>query len=357
MRKISVVTLALILCAVLALPMAQADGAELILPGKVEAKETVVVSAPFGGTVESFTLRVGDTVQAGDALLTLDTAKITAVTDGTVRGGFAKVGDSAAYLQNKYGAMAYIEPAQEVYVEATTQNRYNSEENETIHIGETVYLQHTNSSGRTVPEGVGMIVGLTGQAYVVELTGGDLEDGDTAYIYRESDFDDESRIGRGTVKKVDPVVVQGEGTVLKVVAGTGTQVKRGDTIFEVVSGTLDDISNADSTVRAPIDGIVASVEAKAGQSAAKGQTLITLHAKDTMYLTTSVSEMDLAQLPVGTELEVVLDSLPDKTYEGRVALVSGVGQTSDQYTQYTVYVEFTPDADVLFGMSGTAYLR
>ena len=57
--------------------------AETSFEGTVTSGNTQVVSAPFGGTVSSVSVKVGDRIQAGDVVATVETTKVYAPQSGT----------------------------------------------------------------------------------------------------------------------------------------------------------------------------------------------------------------------------------------------------------------------------------
>lgn len=353
MRKSILIGLCLILCALPVLSGAESVQGGPILTGKIEAKDTVTVYAPFGGTAKDFTLRAGDRVSKGTALLTLGTNKVYAPCDGIIRGVFPQVGDSAAFVQGRYGALCYIEPENQFVIQSNTAQGYDTPENRVLHIGEEVYLRATNNATK---EGIGIITMVSGDQYTVEIISGSLEMRDGATIFRSPNYEMESRIGRGTVTRTDPVAVTADGSILTIAARDGETVQRGDPLFETVNGTLDGMSFASATIRAPQDGIVASVSVSPGQSVGKNQAVVTLYRMDTFQLVSSVSELDAQIVKEGDIVRISFDSLPGKSYEGTITSVSGIGTLSDNYTDYAVYIDFTPDELVRIGMSATGYL-
>lgn len=323
----------------------------LILSGQVEARQTTSVTAPFGGTVRDFALAPGDYVTSGTALFTLDTIKVYAPLAGTVRGVFAEEGDAASYVQNRYGALCYIEQDDSLQVQTSLLTGFDRGEGQTIHIGQTVYLS-TNNNKRT---GTGRIIQQTPEAYTVELLTGKVEDGDAVNIYHNINLYEESRIGKGTVTTAGPIPISADGSILRVVVEDGQRVARGDVLFELVSGTLDGFEPASASVRAPATSVVASVSATAGQAVNKDQPLATLYRMDTLQLVCKISEVDLAQIQVGSAVQIVFDGLPGQTFDGRVRAISGIGTPTEDYAEYPVYVDFTATEDIRLGMNGTAY--
>lgn len=349
MRKLLSLYLSVVL---LCLPLGAlaAEGQALILTGKVEAKDTVTVYAPFGGTVKDFSLAAGDRLYAGDTLLELDTIKIYAPFNGTVRGIFVQPGDTAAQVQQRYGALCYIEPDEALTMQASTSYGYDSEENRRVHVGETVYLRSINNTSR---EGTGRVIAVSGENFVVEVSSGNLETKDTLNIFRDRGYYTESRIGRGISARTEPVAVSGDGAVLSVAVREGTRVQRGDLLFELVSGSFDGMTATGSTITMPQDGIIAALNVNAGQAVNKNQPVAVLYTLDELELVSSISEVDLPRLQVGDSVSLTFDAIADKNYAGTVSSISEIGTPSEDYTNYAVRIAFVPDGDVRMGMSGT----
>ncbi|MEI3405869.1 MAG: biotin/lipoyl-binding protein [Christensenellales bacterium] len=172
---------------------------ETVFAGEVTASNTQVIAAPFGGMVEKVSVRVGDSVKIGDPIAVVETTKVYAETDGTVSGVFASEGDSADGIKTRYGGLVYIEPINRYTLSCSTEKAYNSSENRYIHIGESIYLKCTKDGSH---QGRGIVTAIDEKdesKYTVEVTGGEFYMGETVDIYRNSEYETASRIGRGTV--------------------------------------------------------------------------------------------------------------------------------------------------------------
>ena len=129
----------------------------------------------------------------------LATTKSYAMPDGTISGVFAREGDSAEGIKERYGALVYIAPINRFTLACSTDKAYNSSENRYIHIGETVYLSCTKDGSH---QGRGIVTSLDEedeQKYTVEVTGGEFYMGETVNVYRDSEYARAALIGRGTV--------------------------------------------------------------------------------------------------------------------------------------------------------------
>ena len=77
------------------------------IDGSIKSAETKTILAPYSGVVGNYAVTAGDAVNMGDALFALRTEQVYADFDGTVTAVFAQPGDSAASVEERYGALAY----------------------------------------------------------------------------------------------------------------------------------------------------------------------------------------------------------------------------------------------------------
>ena len=90
------------------------------IDGSIKSAETKTILAPYSGVVGNYAVTAGDAVNMGDALFALRTEQVYADFDGTVTAVFAQPGDSAASVEERYGALAYIEQDVLYRAECTT---------------------------------------------------------------------------------------------------------------------------------------------------------------------------------------------------------------------------------------------
>ena len=351
--------LALALAVMLVLGAIASAQADVILSydGVVVAGETIPVTAAFGGRVTGLRLRKGDLINKGDLIAEIATTFNCAPLEGTVTGIYAMEGDDAEAIAGRYGAVMYIEPTNRYTIKATTEKAYNKSENKYIHLGEKVYLSCTADGTH---QGTGMVAGLTDEGYTVEVTGGEFYMGETVGIYRQNDYAAESRIGRGTVGRTQPVAVKGSGSVLRIHVENGDFVERGELLFETVDGLLDGLYAPDGRIVAPVTGVVASVDTASGESVAKGAGIVKVYPTESMQIELSVPEEDLFELFEGEEVDIEFNWDNDETmnYKGAISSISHLSEetTGDSdRTSYKAYVTFQPDDRVRLGMSVIVY--
>jgi multidrug resistance efflux pump len=76
------------------------------------------------------------------------------------------------------------------------------------------------------------------------------------------------------------------------------------------------------TLHSPIDGVVTSRSAHAGEAAIAGATLLTVAKLDEVKLTIYVPEDKLNRVYLGQEVEVQVDSFPGRVFTGTVSYIS-----------------------------------
>jgi len=77
----------------------------------------------------------------------------------------------------------------------------------------------------------------------------------------------------------------------------------------------------DTKIVAPFDGTVALEDVEIGKMVTPGQNLLTLVDISQVKIVVTVSELDITKLSVGSNVEIVIDSLPGTPFTGTVATV------------------------------------
>lgn len=352
--------LALLVAAWLLLPACAMAWEEF--EGNVVQGDTVTVTAPYGGTVQSISLREGELLRVGDAVATMQTTRVLSPVDGTVRGVFAEAGDALGQ-----SAVLNVAPVSKYTITCTIDKAYPSIDMKFVRIGETVYIK-CKPDGTHKAEGV--ITAVNGSQYTVQTTAGELYMEETVYIYRSDDYTYKTRIGSGTVGRTSELSVTGTGSLLKLYVADGDTVERGQLLFETVEGTLDALAVYGETIQSDVDGVVAEINVSAGQKVSKGDVLLTVYKQSDYQIQFAIDEDLLSAISVGDSVNITFNWNEDtgKTYPGTVTGISYVSDdsgTSDtgstestatsgsSATQYEGYIAFEADDSVRLGMSVT----
>ena len=320
----------------------------LSLTGTVEAGVTIPVYAPIGGTVDSVSAEAGMRLKAGETLFSYRTEKVYAAEDGTVTGVFAKAGDDAEKVTERYGADLYIEGALRYTVSASTSKAYSSVGTTFVHAGEPVYLLCRENATR---KGAGIIAAVEGTDYTVLVTEGEFIPGDTVSVFRDSSCAENQRVGRGNVARVSPTAVTATGAVARVAVADGQQVKRGDLLMETLDGTFDGYEMTGTDVTAVEEGVITSVSVEPGQAVAKGDVVAQIAPVSGMRVEAAVSADERKSLKAGDRVTLELEADESRAYEGTVRYITEIPEAETEEVTYKAIIDFTPDEHVVFGMT------
>lgn len=318
--------------------------------GTVTAGETVTLTAPYGGVIKRMDLREGALLSVGDPVVVMDTTRVLASEDGTIRGLNAQEGDSAE------GTVLYLSPVDRYVISASLSYAYESPATTYVTLGEKVYMKCA-SDGSHKAEGI--ITAVNGSSYTVEATAGELYLEETVYIYRTQDYYWRERIGSGTVARMADIAVSGSGSVLKLHVQDGEEVERGQLLFETVEGSFDALLSPGSTIQSAAAGVVAHVAAQAGQKVQKGDVLATVYQTGDYQVQFSIAEDVLPSVHVGDSAQLYFNwSEDDRACTGTVTEISYLAETGEGSGEaaYSGYIAFVPDETVRLGMSVTVVL-
>ena len=346
-RKISL----LILCVLLFPGLAAAEQFE----GNVAATtDTVLVTSPYGGTLQTVAVREGQKISAGDTIAAMQTTKYYAPEDGTIRGIFAEPGDTLSDTE----AMLYIGPASEYTVNCSTNKAYVSQDTKYITIGEPVYL--VSITGETY-SGEGIVTAVDQTGYTVETTSGDFYLGTNVYIYRGPDQYTEARLGRGTIYRKDETPVYASGSLLKLYVENGETVTRGQLLFETISGDMAYTASQDGVITSGVTGVISSLNVAVGDAVTKDSVLMTVIPTGSYEIEFLISEDLLNSVYIGQDASIVFDWSEDLAdiVPGKVTRISYASEPNEgtdsttTATQFKGYITFAADATVKEGMSVT----
>lgn len=338
----------------LSLLLSPAQAASVSLSGTVVNALEETVLAPYGGTVETIHVKVGDAVKAGDPIATLKTKKVYALQDGVAR-IFGETGESAEMITEQYGAVVYVEPAIQYTVSVSSKTAdTNNDANQFVHPGETVYMRAVENMNRI---GTGTVTTVSGGSFTVILNRGNFISGDTANVYRDPGFTPSNRLGKGSISVADPVAYTAEGIVVAYNVKSGDKVKKGDVLFETVEGAYAGPDTADWTqITAPSDGILSALSLTKGGAVAAGAEAATLYANEGMRVEAPVSETDLHFFHTGDLVTLEFTYLNDGllSIRGRVETISPLGEAAadesgSEESWYTVRIQPLSTAGVYYG--------
>ena len=110
----------------------------------------------------------------------------------------------------------------------------------------------------------------------------------------------------------------------------------------------------DPMLYAPAAGIISEVTSADGQEALKDESLLSLYVGNSFEMAVTVDELDIIKVKPGQQASLVMDAMPEKTYQAEVSRVSQIGQSSEGITGYGVTLSVSGDEQLKLGMNGTA---
>lgn len=321
--------------------------------GSVAASDTIEIYAPIGGTVESVEVSAGQKVQAGEVLASLETTKVYASEDGIITGIFGEPGDSAETIAERYGAVMYIEGETLYTISASTDEAYNTTENKCVHVGEEVYLYCYSHGTHT---GTGVITSIEGTDYNVNVLSGEFLLGETISIFRGESTASADRIGRGEINRKNPTAATGSGSIVSIAVQNGDTVKKGDLLFETLDGSFDGLYMSGAQITADVSGTIYQLNLNQGSKIEKDSVAAVIYPEGRMRIEAQVSEYNLSEIAVDDKVnvELIWNQDAEVNYEGTVSMISAIASENSGESaevSYTVYVDFTPDANTRYGMS------
>jgi HlyD family secretion protein len=113
-------------------------------------------------------------------------------------------------------------------------------------------------------------------------------------------------------------------------------------------------SYSDYFIRAPFDGVIASIDVQKGNEVSSNNSIATVITKKKIA-EISLNEIDAAKVKVGQKATITFDAIEDLSLAGEVAEVNLVGTVSQGVVSYTIKIGFDSEDDrIKPGMTATA---
>ena len=308
-----------------------------------DAVDAQYIRTDIGGTVASFKVRVGDVVTAGQEVAAIrdDTTLLLSLEFPAADAANFTVGQSA-----------------EVLLDSTFEA-----------IGGTVQSvsgADTLSSGNLLVRTVTIAVKNTGNLTAAQAA--------TATINGVSALSS----ARFSYQREQTVTAQQNGIVSALCVKEGAQVSAdtaliqlsGDNLTKQMQNASDSLRSAelsvedtqkqvdDYTITAPISGTIISKDVKVGDtvgtSASSVETMCVIYDMSYLEMTLNVDELEILSIKEGQEATITADAIPDQTFRGVVTSVSKSGTTTGGTTTYPVTIRIDEMGDLLPGMNATA---
>ena len=329
--------------------------------GTIAAANTYTVNALVSGTVLTADFAVGDTIEEGTVLYTIDSSN-------------AANSVEKAQLSLDQAQRNYEDAVDAQYVRSTiggTLASYKVAVGDVVTAGQEVATVRSVSgadalsSGNLLVRTVTIAVNNTGSLTTAQAATASIN-GVSALASAKFSYQNEQSITASTGGTVTALCVK-EGS--SVSADTALVRISGKELTKQVQNASDNLRSAQMsmedtedqlnnyTITSPISGTVISKEVKAGDTVsntAGSTSLCTIYDLSYLQMTVNVDELEILSIKEGQSVTITADAISDRTFTGVVTSVSKAGTTAGGTTTYPVTIRIDDTGDLLPGMNATA---
>ena len=371
--------------------------------GTISAANTYTVKSLVKGTVLTADFEVGDTIEKGTVLYTIDSSDVAtsvekaqialeqaqrsydetadaqyirSVIGGTVAsikvkaGDYVTAGQEIATVRDDSSLLLTLEfpaadasgfavgQAAEVILNGTFETLSGTVQ--------AVAGTDTISSGNLLVRTVTIAVKNNGSLTTAQAASAAIN-GVSALASARFDYQHQQTVTATTSGTVAAVCVK-EGTA--VAANTAIVQLSGTELSRQVQSAADSLLNAqlsmsdtekqmeNYTITSPISGTVIQKNVKAGDTVGTdttaSETLCTIYDLSYLEMTLNVDELEILSIKEGQTVTITADAISDRTFTGVVTSVSAAGTTTGGTTTYPVTIRIDDVGDLLPGMNATA---
>jgi HlyD family secretion protein len=277
----------------------------VVATGKIEPLVKVEIKSKASGIVEKILADYGEHVRAGQILVELDKEQLR-----------ARVAEADANLQ---AAQASVESAEATY----ERNKVDAEGPDLPFLRSTV-----ERNRKLAAEGV--------------VSASTLDDADKAYqlgLNKQLSAQRYMAVSRAEIARSKAQVAQMQAAL---------------------DSAEEDLRN--STIVSPMDGLVLSRDVEVGDAVSsililgsQASLVMTLGDVSEVYVKGKVDEADISKVYLGQRARIVVESLKDKKFEGKVTKISPMGVEKDNVTTFEVKVSIqNPTGELKANMTANA---
>ena len=374
--------------------------------GTISAANTYTVKSLVKGTVLTADFDVGDTIEKGTVLYTIDSSDVAtsvekaqlaleqaqrsyddaadaqyirSVIGGTVAsikvkaGDYVTAGQEIATVRDDSSLLLTLEfpaaDASNFAVGQAAQVILNGTIETLSGTVQAVAGTDTISSGNLLVRTVTIAVPNNGSLTTAQAASASIN-GVSALASARFDYQHQQTVTATASGTVSAVCVK-EGTA--VAANTAIVQLSGTELSRQVQSAADSLLNAqlsmsdtekqmeNYTITSPISGTVIQKNVKAGDTVgtdtASGETLCTIYDLSYLEMTLNVDELEILSIKEGQTVTIKADAISDRTFTGVVTSVSAAGTTTGGTTTYPVTIRIDDTGDLLPGMNATAEIE
>jgi HlyD family secretion protein len=333
--------------------------------GTVMPAQTISLTFGVGGTVNAITVAIGDSVEAGQLLATLDTtdleyqvslaeqslAQAQANYDNLIAPPTAQeIAQAEANLASAESQLANVQASQETANDQITTSCANvTSAQSALEDAQDAYDEYVNA-------------GYTADANFIpdpdSQAGTALTNAQNSYDVAQAQCDSATTNSDKSAQlaSAEAALNQAQASLDALMAGaTAEQIAAQTAQLTQTQLQLENAQRAlsDAQITAPFAGVVTSVPIIVGQTVSTQTAAITVMDNSTLYVDVDVDELDIAQIELGQPATITLDAVEGVELAGDVTRVSPSGSLNQGVVMYSVRVRLNSDeaANVRPGMT------
>ena len=332
--------------------------------GTITAADSYTVKSLVTGTVLTADFELGDSIEKGDILYTIDISDVE---------------------NNLASAQLSVEQAQRNYDDAAdmqnVRTRISGEVSSfAVAAGDAVQAGQTVA---TIRDTSVMLLAVDfpaaeAQSFVAGQAAQVMPDTTAQAAVAQVNGVSSLNSAHFTYQREETVAAAASGTVSELCVKEGSTVRQDDVILRITGKDLDkqtknaadslrsaelQMSSAEKTIShytidAPISGTIVDKKVKAGDKLSANDTamqnLCTIYDMSHLEMKLNVDELKIRSLKVGQEVDITADAVPGETYKGVISSILVAGTTANGSTNYPVPVRIDDMGELLPGMNATA---
>lgn len=110
---------------------------------------------------------------------------------------------------------------------------------------------------------------------------------------------------------------------------------------------------SDMTLKAPIAGVVTAVDVSSGENIQSGKTLVTIVDPKSLKIKAAIDELDISKVSIGQKVNIKINAIEDKSFEGKIEEISDVGTIQNSVTTYDVVISINSPEGIKLGMTAS----
>lgn len=303
---------------------------------KLENVDDLTIRSDVAGTVVTFDLKVGDTVQIGQIIATVRNSSIMTITlpFGSEDAKMLSIGQTVLVTvtdtyETLEGRVSKISTVNEVLPGGMIINQVSID---------------VNNPGGLRPDHVA--TAMAGS--IASFDSGNFVYKDESVVTAKTSGDvKEIRIKEGDNVTANQILLILDSTLLMdEIQIAKNNLRRAQISLNSQYDTLDNYM-----ILSPIGGTVIEKNYKAGDRLEAGKALTTIFDLSHLTMTLYIDELDIKKINVGQAVSITAEAVQDKTFNGEVTKININGITSGGTTTYPVTIQINQTDDLLPGMN------